>query len=56
MIKRTPKNNELRRGMNITENNKLILIMPTLRKNTIKRNKELSKTRFPTLLKPRFRK
>ena len=33
-------------------NNKLILIMPLIGKNTIEVNKELSETRLPTLLKP----
>ena len=42
--------------MNITENNIRILIIPTIKEDTIKIDKELSETRLLTPLKPRLPK
>ena len=50
-----PLNNGLGGGVNITENNIRILIIPTIKEDTIKIDKELSETRLLTPLKPRFR-
>ena len=41
------KNNGLVGGVNITENNIRILIIPTIKEDTIKIDKELSETRLP---------